>query len=124
MNKYTIYCTKEQTLKALELGAPIKKAVYADFILYENIEYIVDKENGFVYLIPTAEQMIGWLEEKDITVKIVKCDTRWFARPCSCKNTDFNRDGYFSRKEAILAAIDSALDYLTYLSKTNKYETD
>lgn len=121
MNRYTIFCTVEQTKKALELGAPIDMFT-EDFdprdILPEGCEPIFinkrEQTTHFQYWLvsPTAEQMIGWLEEKDIIVKIVKCDTRWFARPCSCKNADFNKDGYSSRKEATLTAIDSALNYL------------
>lgn len=109
MEEFTIHCTEEQTKKAMELGAPIEE----DYRHWQDImfeEKCVRTERQLVP--PTAEQMIGWLEDKGITVKIVKCDIRWFARPCSCKNTDFNKDGYCSRKEATLAAIDSALDYL------------
>lgn len=102
MERYTIYCTEEQTKKALELGAPIEKICYA---LNEHWQ---DKT-------PTAEQMIGWLEEQGITVEMVKCETHWFARTYSDENTNFNKGRFFSRKEATLAAIDAALDYLSKL---------
>lgn len=126
MDQFTIYCTQEQTKKALELGAPIEDIPM--FLYGENAapKYVHKNEwnrECFCYC-PTAEQMIGWLEEKDITVKLVKGDIRWYARPCSCKNTDFNRDGYCSRKEATLAAIDSALDFLSVKEKVVIKETE
>lgn len=49
MEQYTIYCSDEQTKKALELGAPL--------------EYHCPNERESVYHRPTAEQMLGWLEE-------------------------------------------------------------
>lgn len=44
MEEYTIYCTEEQTKRALELGAPIKM-------------FLDGMDN------PTAEQMIGFILE-------------------------------------------------------------
>lgn len=50
ISDYTIYCTEEQTKKALELGAPI---VYSNtFSQHSTIETITDK--GYA-VIPTAE---------------------------------------------------------------------
>lgn len=91
MERYEIRCTKEQTIKALELGAPI-------YNMPSNIsvngcgwfDYM-----GKSYLCPTAEQMIGWLEEDG------KC----------LINVAFG-DGIFTRKELTLSAINSALEYL------------
>ena len=78
MNRYTIYCTEEQTKKALELGAPLN-------CCYHNDDFQNTIKIGSLHYveIPTAEQMLGWLE-----------------------------DNYESRKEATLAAIDAALEYL------------
>lgn len=119
MEQYTIYCTTEQTVKALELGAPI--------IVTSNHSDVANKEYYEVYhyesrtttaiVLPTAEQMIGWLEEQDIALDIHtyfsgdsgKIDHYQFTV------TDLKRvfiGTYSSRKEATLAAIDAALDYL------------
>lgn len=95
MNRYTIYCTREQTKKAFELGAPIDH--------WGHISNLIA---------PTAEQMIGWLDEKGITIEMAKCEIYWFARAYSDENTNFNKGRFNSRKEAMFAAIDAALDYL------------
>lgn len=65
MNKYTIYCTPEQTKKALELGAPIKECGYY-FKKQIGCNTISDTD---LHIIPTAEQMIGWLEENGISTR-------------------------------------------------------
>lgn len=49
MKRYTVYCTKEQTEKALKLGAPIEME-YLDLICKS---FPIE---------PTAEEMLGWLE--------------------------------------------------------------
>lgn len=83
ISDYTILCTQEQTLKAIELGAPI-----------EGI------------FIPTAEQMIGFLRSKGIkfnfndAVKYWSCSFGYVGIDC----------GWSENKE--LDAIDAALDYL------------
>lgn len=102
MYDYTIYCTEEQTKKALELGAPI--GVIPDGLI-----------------IPTAEQMLGWLEEQYLYITIsYTCN---FAKDwqadihhalytdayCGVDLIDVN---FGSRKNATLAAISSALNYL------------
>lgn len=38
MDRYAIYCTEEQTRKALELGAPLFDPPYADYSLVIKIE--------------------------------------------------------------------------------------
>lgn len=93
---YTILCTQEQTIKAIELGAPI-----------EGI------------FIPTAEQMIGWLEEKGLIFNIVKVTglfnkASWYGFKIISRRgyTEYNVVQHHSRPEATLAAIDAALDYL------------
>ena len=55
MNRYTIYCTQEQTKKALELGAPIIIA-QSRHDLYNNKFCFIDCIEPTV-IIPTAEQM-------------------------------------------------------------------
>lgn len=60
MNRYTIHCTESQTRKAFGLGAPIEYAKVVDAINGNSIR--IPEENGELYLVPTADQMIGWLE--------------------------------------------------------------
>lgn len=62
ISDYTIYCTAEQTKQALELGAQIEYAKVIDTINGNSIR--IPEETGEFYLIPTAEQMIGWLQSK------------------------------------------------------------
>lgn len=118
MNRYTIYCTPEQTKKALELGAPIRFASINDIRLGRYIETECDKET---YEIPTAVQMVGWLNiEKKIFVEV-----RPYVSICHedkydstlinlCNGHMLNvKQGCNNSKEATLAAIDVALEYLT-----------
>lgn len=59
MEQYTIPCTEEQTRRAFELGAPINtdnNPMFSDFI---------EVKKGLYAIVPTAEQMIGWLEEQE-----------------------------------------------------------
>lgn len=100
MNRYEIRCTPEQTRKAIELGAPI----------------------------PTAEQMLGWLEEQGLHINF---DTTSEEDINNCliikweyfiynKYHDIINDQYYeypTRKKAILAAIDAALEYLSNTTK-------
>lgn len=115
MSDYTCYCTPEQTKKALELGAPIQFASINDIRLGRYIEV---EGNNEAYEIPTAEQMIGWLEEREIKITFILTSAygpngltngytpvvnfKWNCETC-----------YTSRKEATLVAIDAALEYLT-----------
>lgn len=98
MDNYTILCTKEQTRKALDLGAPIK------YVLIGPIGKDIKK-----YLEPTAEEMIGWFrEEKNIFFvpkKVGDCNYVIIGDLKCYKSYD-------SYKEATLAAIDAALEYL------------
>lgn len=111
MNKYTNFCTPEQTKLALELGAPIEKDIYVPIIRYEGIGYFVDKQKRFAYHIPTTDQMIGWLEEQGLIFCTYKPIDKWVI--------DISGDDFClmieecnSRKEATLAAIDVALGHL------------
>ena len=115
MEQYTIYCTKGQTNKALELGAPIE----VDFQFnYKTV--IINKK---AYIVPTAEQMIGWLEEQGIGITITKVMSGdLFQYMAHVTDIQFRYLGmygtfYNSRQEATLAAIDAALEYL---SKNNE----
>lgn len=110
MSDYSIYCTEEQTKKALELGAPINLRW-----LYESIPFRkeINIEYGHYAEIPTAEEMVGWLEDQGINeLHLVHVKDGWMT--CIFLKNDIIPDEftYKSRKEAILAAIDAALGYL------------
>lgn len=121
LQDYTIYCTKEQTKKALELDAPIERghesSRYYNIgvpVFYDENDTICRVSNSVIF-IPTAEQMIGWLGEKDIhfdfeyitmTCCMVQCDGKYLCNPITG-----------SREEVTLKAIDAALDYLTQNKK-------
>lgn len=127
MNRFTIYCTPEQTKKVIELGAPIKIVCPYTKINTKFDERvvvlshsIVDNTNRTTYTLaetPTAEQIICWLEEQKIFVHIAPCVDICCNWHIASKG--YNKYGYTSdikvcktRKEATLAAIDAALDYL------------
>lgn len=109
MNKYAILCTEEQTKKALELGAPLEYYIQGDS------KVIYNKEEGYIK-IPTAEEMIGWLEEQESIYEVDIAsigNITWSF--CIWDNELFpvdNHNMYNTRKEATLAAIDYALYYL------------
>lgn len=112
MERYKIFCTEEQTRKAIELGAPIKTSRNR---FDEDVSPICQEGEGWLYaVIPTAEQMLGWLEEHEgiSEVDIFKDFTWTF----SIYNDELlimdNYYAYNSRKEATLAAIDAALKHL------------
>ena len=133
MNEYTIPCTEEQTKKARELGASMTEITKFDII--HNNSYLLLKTvnlslglKKYVYVeIPTAEEMIGWLEDKGVLVDINPIDGLhfyWMLRTkeldegsgrymWECQYTTPERDvEYSSRREATLAGIDAALEYL------------
>ena len=114
MNRYTLYCTAEQTKKALELGAPIEKK---EIQVCDNAKHFFWYD-GFYYNYPTAEQMIGFLEEQASICSIeIDCDTinkvwMYFLYTNKEETTEW-KSLFPSRKEATLEAIDVALNYLT-----------
>lgn len=125
MNRYTIHCTPEQTKRALELGAPIntvKSRRTKDTVLSNDvIEY---DDNFFTYVVsPTAEQIIGWLEEqediKEVAIyRYYLCGELYWTCDVYKEDGDYAVNcisNYASRKEATLAAIDAALEYLENL---------
>lgn len=104
MNKYTIYCTAEQTKKALELGVPLFEAPYVGYFP------VIKTEDDIYYEVPTAEQMLGWLRSQGFRFCIndLEESTHW-----DVTIDDFFAIGELSTpKEATLAAIDAVLDYL------------
>ena len=106
MKQYTTYCTPEQTRKALELGAPIEYASINEIRLERYISV-----NNEEYALPTAEEMIVWLEGQDGIEDITVCKTGMWIWG---KNHTLIDGGpnYSSRQESSLAAIDAALNCL------------
>lgn len=102
IDDYTVYCTEAQTKKALELGAPI--------------EY--DSELPSIVLCPTAEQMIGWLRSKGFRFKITEFEEGTLWKVAHGDWFDFSDDDGVNPKEATLAAIDAALEYLMNKKKS------
>ena len=113
MEQYKIYCTNGQTKKALELGAPIE----VDFQFNFKTAII----NHKAYIVPTAEQMIGWLERQGLviidTIRVTQPidGISWYGYKLifPWQKEEYNEIKYDSRREATLAAIDAALDYLS-----------
>ena len=97
MDKYTIYCTEEQTKKVLDLGAPIDSRW-------------IEKDLNL-----TAEQMTGWLDEQGLLIVIDKNDNyyTWEVYKNIYLIDMSKTKSIASRKEAILSAIDVALEYLS-----------
>lgn len=118
MNRYKIPCTKEQTRKAFELGAPIEFEMEFPVNLdtFERSPYpdIKMGDDGEPILIPpTVEEIIGWLEEQkgiEFTT-ISKAWGKWYFYINLFGDTLIG-DEYQSRKEATLKALNTALDYL------------
>lgn len=107
MNQFTIPCTEEQTKKALELGAPLQYN-------YQDKEIVYIENEGYMK-IPTAEQMVGWLEEYYSIEISVSTDTgEWWGNVYHNGHyVDEPLDNHFdTRIKALLATIDVALDYL------------
>lgn len=106
MDKYKIYCTEEQTEKALELGAPIE----VDF-QFNSKTAIINKK---AYVLPRAEEIIGWLEEQESFSNICVRKTMGgnHSSACYCNGETLLNKVFSSRKDATLAAIDVALEYL------------
>lgn len=110
MDQYTLYCTEEQTKNALELGAPIDFFEEND----ENNEHAIHVGQGLYAIIPTAEQMINWLEERGVFISIVHdTDENTYANYVETKEFSLSNVVCSSRQEAILVAIDKALEYLS-----------
>lgn len=126
MTKYTIYCSEEQTKKALGLGAPIERGHESSRYFNIGVPTFFDENDEIcrvknsVIFIPTAEQTIGWLEEQGIWIHFCKPNQRPELLSFSVSNIKepfrrvFVGGEYNSRKEATLAAIDAALDYMAH----------
>lgn len=117
MNKYTIYCTEEQTKKALELGAPIVKIDTRDKMLIYGGNKCYPIIADYPYAIPTTEQMVSWLEEQGLrfTIQSKNEDVTFGFCLRDSKRTEVIdvKGGYNSRKGTMIAVIDAALKYLS-----------
>ena len=113
MNEYTIYCTKMQAMKAFELGAdltPCRDAKKNFIIASSRFNSRWDEK----YLIPTAEQMLGWMEEQiNVREICIRRYSNWCYQIYIDPHFHLEQNGFNSRKEATLAAIDAALEYLS-----------
>lgn len=112
MNQYTIHCTEEQTKKALELGAQI--VILPNYTEYRVFPLVKCKDgNERPCVIPTSEQMIGWLETQGLFITIDKSDGgHIFYKIRKGNKYICEWNSFSSRPEATLAAIDAALEYL------------
>ena len=116
MNKYTIYCTEEQTRKAVELGAPIE--------LYYGGEYESELIDGIRYITPTAEEMIGWLEEQGdiLNIDIHLYEDDGYPKMCGYGFTIYNKNkdiivGTFTEKGSLVYICPKCKEYI-YLEGT------
>lgn len=117
MKQYTIYCSEEQTKRAYDLEAPIDECSYS-------INPHIRLGAGRCLIIPTAEQMIGWLNTHDLNVSVFGSEFRGgfyadFHYGICVKQLLYQEKRFVSRKEATLAAIDAALDYLENKGSNN-----
>lgn len=118
MDRYTIYCDIEQTKKALELDAPI---IVISESYQENRPHFhmcINNENATVVL-PTAEQMIGWLENH-LSIHVEKCTLDHWSSGVETKDHYYDHSEFKSRKVATLAAIDKALELLKEIKKKDE----
>lgn len=129
ISEYTIYCTPDQTRKSLELGAPLFK-----YTSIPNFAEVIEVAYCEYYEIPTAEEMIGWLEEQGVLIQIEPINGMHYYWLLSTKECTEKPDKYSwvtqyvtpnykeipSRKEATIAAIDAALEHL----KENNYNNN
>lgn len=112
ISDYIIYCTEEQTRKAHKLGAPLNIDYHSDD--FENSVKI----RSLCYVeIPTAEQLIGYIEAQPCIdhIRIFRYNNGWdWSFTIFLSNYDTIEICHFnSRPEATLAAIDTALEYLS-----------
>ena len=113
MNRYTIYCTEDQTRKALEFGAPIE---FIKIGKRKPLHYICSRENKVYYKIPTAEQMRGWLKGQGF--KFILSDIKDFDEKCWVVIHNDKEVSYGTNiEDKELDAIDAALEYLEKTAK-------
>lgn len=111
MNRHITYCTEAQTKKALNLGAPLEIGEGKGTILCRLQNYHTYKK----CVIPTAEQMIGWLEEQGMNFTLTYNpfdEVKIIITKCGGFDEIANIKWNKSKKTAVIAAIDAALEYL------------
>lgn len=108
ISDFSIYCTEEQTRKAILLGAPIEYAIEGSTVV-KGRSFI---DSGEIAIIPTAEQLVGWLEVQGFYFYIFD-DFHWTAEVIYGNNWYSHEEELDSRKEATMAAINAALEYLS-----------
>lgn len=118
MDKFTQYCTTEQTKAALLLNAPIESEEWNRN--YPLTRYwFGDEKTMHCYHIPTIEQMLGWLEQQGFLVSM-HYSIDGYCNVCATKG--FNRiyeSGYMSKNRALLCCIDNLLEYLKMIYGKN-----
>lgn len=131
MEDFTIYCTEEQTKKAMELGAPLKVINCSLRRTSQAVRNLCRTPGRYTFIDnfqqpgeywckmihnPTAGWMMGWLRTKGFAFGIseyndgfndhvfwrVALGRGWYKSSEQCKEV----------KEAIHAAINAALDFL------------
>lgn len=124
MKRYTIYCTQEQTKKALELGAPLETRTNKN--PFVNVGFL-NSRGQFVsdsYDIPTAEQMLGWLGTQGLSIDVEWSwdgqSTMWVWDNTKKEHVYTSCDN--SHKETTLAAIDAALEQLMKVKEEKKWK--
>lgn len=129
MNEFTIWCTEEQTHKALKLGASIE--LESEYYNPTEHDFKLDNPipcesftNGYHYAkCPTAEEMIGWLRTKGCTPYIYPVlregrsvlSARLLIKLDAGDSDSFH--GFGEDYSIILTAIDAALKYLSINKK-------
>lgn len=63
MSKYRINCTEKQARKAFSFGMELDYAKVYETLDGKSIR--IPEDTGEFYSIPTAEEMLGWLETQD-----------------------------------------------------------
>lgn len=119
MEEFTIYCTVEQTRRAFKLNAPIKHyspyttgpgtniCLVKDLYEWDNADITCDDR----LIIPTAEQMKNWLKRvHKISIHLYEWD--FWEYDMSYNGQCYDGVFYKTEEEALLAAIDVALDIL------------
>lgn len=116
MIRYSIALTDEQTKRAYRLGAPIELYCTSEWTFHLP-KLVCNDGIERHFTTPTAEMMIGWLNTFDLNVSVFGSELRGGFYSCfhygiCVKEILADKKKFVSRKEATLAAIDAALEYL------------
>lgn len=117
MKQFNLYCTKEETLKAYKLGAPIEECKCLPMILKNDerlqelqadmfdVELPTDGRTDIIVYgkRPTIEQMVGWIRSLG------------FAKPMYEEGVKPFFDGY---EETMHDVIGRNLDYIEYIKES------